>query len=105
MTSFVDGSPPSAPNRAGAPAPPVSWPYWWSWELQLTSHVLRRGEQRGFTEVDVRRMLEEARRVRPDSIPGRWVVDTSHAGGDWEVIIELDAVSRVVVVVTANRTR
>ena len=69
--------------------------------MELTSHVMRRAEQRGFTETDLRRMLQEARDLREDWVPGRWVVETSHGGRPWEVVVEPDTIERVVVVVTA----
>jgi len=38
-------------------------PFWWRWEVQLSSHVERRMARRDFSEVDLRRMLEHAERT------------------------------------------
>jgi hypothetical protein len=43
----------------------TSWPHWWDWELELTPHLEQRMEERDFTELDVREMLEAARASRP----------------------------------------
>lgn len=56
---------------------------------------------RGFSEVDLREMLEHARGLRPDTVPGRWVTETRHARRYWEVVIEPDAAARRQVIVTA----
>jgi len=47
------------------------WPPWWVWELELSPHLLKRMEDRRFTEVDLRRMLEQATGYRPDVATGR----------------------------------
>jgi hypothetical protein len=52
----------------------MRWPAWWDWELELTPHVLKRMLDRGFTEVDLRQMLEDASSFRPDVEEGRWVI-------------------------------
>jgi uncharacterized protein DUF4258 len=77
------------------------WPSWWEWDLGLSAHLLRRMEDRGFTEVDLRRMLEYATGLRMDVVDGRWVVETSHARHPWEVIVEPDEEIRLLVVITA----
>jgi len=56
---------------------------------------------RQFTEVDVRRMLERARGFRPDIEEGRWAIDVRHRRKVWEVIVEPDANTQLLVVVTA----
>jgi hypothetical protein len=58
-------------------------------------------EDRSFTEVDLRRMLEKARGHRPDVVEGRWAVVTPHRGRPWEVIVEPDPIEKLLVVVTA----
>jgi hypothetical protein len=58
-------------------------------------------EDRQFTVVDLRRMMEHARAVRPDILEGRYVVDARHAGGAWEVIVEPDEARSLLVVSTA----
>ena len=76
-------------------------PDWWEWELELTSHIEKRMEERGFTEVDLRAMLEVADAIRPDIVEGRWIVGARHARRRWEIIVEPDEAERRVVAVTA----
>ena len=59
---------------------------------------------RRFTEVDIRRMLHVATRIRRDIEPGRWVVVTRHRRTRWEVIVEPDADVQILVVITAYPT-
>ena len=77
------------------------WPEWWDWELELSPHLLKRMGDRRFTEVDVRRMLHVATRLRRDIEPGRWVAVTRHRRARWEVIVEPDADAQMLVVITA----
>jgi len=77
------------------------WPKWWAWELELSAHLVKRMVDRDFSEVDLRRMLEEASGLRPDVEPGRWAVSTVLAGKAWEVIVEPDESDELLVVVTA----
>ncbi len=77
------------------------WPPWWDWELELSSHLLKRMEDRRFTEIDLRRMLEHATGNRRDVVVGRWVVQTRHNRRDWEVIVEPITTEQRVLVVTA----
>ena len=56
---------------------------------------------REFTEVDFRRMLEDATSFRRDLVPGRWVIVTRHRRRHWEVIVEPDAIAKQLVVITA----
>jgi hypothetical protein len=44
-------------------------------------------EDRGFNEVDLRRMLQQASSYRPDVVEARWVVETRHAGRRWEAVV------------------
>jgi len=81
--------------------PPL--PPWWDWEIELTPHLEKRMEDRDFTEVDLRRMLERAEAVRDDVVEGRHVIETQHRGRAWEVIVEPDEIDRLLVVVTAYR--
>jgi hypothetical protein len=78
-------------------------PAWWIFELELSPHVEERMMDRGFTEVDLRLMLETAGRVRPAATNGRWIVEAAHDGDSWEVIVEPDERDRVIVVITAYR--
>jgi hypothetical protein len=80
-----------------------TWPPWWKWDVELTPHVEKRMEDRGFTEVDLRGMLEHAIALRADVVDGRYVVEARHGGRAWEVIVEPDEVDQLLVVVTAYR--
>ncbi len=77
------------------------WPVWWEWELELNPHIEKRMEDRGFTEVDLRSMLERATAYRRDTVDGRWVIETRLRGTDWEVIVEPDEEDELLVAVTA----
>ena len=72
-------------------------------ELELTPHLFKRMEDRDFTEVGLRDMLERATAFRPDSIEGRWVVETRFRNHAWEVIVEPDPLDELLVVITAYR--
>jgi hypothetical protein len=58
-------------------------------------------EDRGFNEVDLRRMLEHADTHRPDILEGRFVIEAHHAGQPWDVIVEPDELRQLLVVITA----
>ena len=77
------------------------WPEWWDWELDLSSHLLKRMLDRGFSEVDLRSMMENVSGLHEDETPGRWVVETTHDSESWEVIVEPDAEGRLLIVITA----
>jgi hypothetical protein len=79
----------------------MQWPEWWRWDLELTPHLEKRMEDRQFTEVDLRNMLQMAAGYRPDVVEGRFVVDTKHGSRRWEVIVEPDREESLLVVVTA----
>jgi hypothetical protein len=46
-------------------------------------------------------MLERATKLRADLVDKRWVVETWHARRRWEVIVEPDEESRLLIVITA----
>ena len=77
------------------------WPFWWSWELELTPHLFKRMLDRRFTEVDLRSMLEHAKGYRQDIVEGRWIIETRHRRKSWEVIVEPDLDAELLVVITA----
>lgn len=79
----------------------MTWPEWWEWELELTSHLEKRMEDRDFTEVELREMLSRATAYREDVVPGRFVIETRRMDEPWEVIVDPDADERLLVVVTA----
>ena len=77
------------------------WPEWWSWELELSLHLLRRMSKRRFDEPDLRTMLSDATHCGRDVEPGRWGISTRLHRRHWEVIVEPDSQSRRLVVITA----
>jgi hypothetical protein len=79
----------------------VNWPPWWEWQLELTPHLGKRMEDRNFTEVDLRAMLQTATGYREDVVDGRFIIETRHRKVDWEVIVEPDEVVHSLVVITA----
>ena len=64
-------------------------------------YLLKRMDDRRFTEIHLRRMLERASRYREDVVEGRWVIDTKQRGKAWEVIVEPDLERQLLVVITA----
>lgn len=79
----------------------TTWPDWWRFPLELTPHLEKRMEDRDFTEVDLRVMLQRASGFRGDVVPERFVIETQHAGKPWEVIVEPDTQDSLLVVITA----
>ena len=77
------------------------WPDWWEWDLDLTPHLLKRMEDRNFTELDLRGMLQHAKTYRKDVVEERWVIESRHDMQRWEVIVEPDPVEQLLVVITA----
>jgi hypothetical protein len=58
-------------------------------------------EDRDFTEIDLRTMLEQTQDYSPDVVEGRWVIATHHCQQLWHIIVEPDPVEQLLVVVTA----
>jgi hypothetical protein len=56
---------------------------------------------RGFTELELRLMMNRAGSLRRDVVPGRWVAVTRHRKRRWEVVIEPDDDAQRIVVITA----
>lgn len=79
----------------------TDWQAWWDWELELSSHVLKRMVDRDFSDVDLRAMMESAVSFREGDEAGRFVVVTSHEQRPWEVIVEPDADDHLLIVITA----
>jgi len=77
-----------------------TFPEWWNWDLSFTSHAELRMEQRGVTEVDVRAMLEEPTGFKPNVVEGRFMIHVRHRQDLWIVIVEPDAETNLLVVVT-----
>jgi hypothetical protein len=80
-------------------------PEWWDWELAFTGHVERRMEERGFTEVELRSMLQRAREYSPSVVENRFMIDTTHQGRPWIVIVEPDPAESLLVIVTAYESQ
>jgi hypothetical protein len=49
-------------------------PQWWEWELEFTPHLLKRMTDRGFNEIDLRRMFDSASHFRASATPDRFVI-------------------------------
>jgi hypothetical protein len=79
----------------------LHWPAWYEWELEFNVHLEERMKDRGFDEVDLRIMIEMATGFREDHVPGRWIIDTTHEGRSWEVIVEPLEDEQKLMVVTA----
>lgn len=58
-------------------------------------------EDREFSEVELREMLEDATRLERDHVPGRWLAFTRHRGRPWNVVLEPDFDDISLVVITA----
>ena len=78
----------------------MKWPEWWEWETEVSSHCLKRMSERGFNEIDLRAMLDDAESLH-EQTHGTFLVVTTLADCHWEVIVSPDEVHRLVVVVTA----
>ncbi len=81
----------------------MDWPAWWNWDLELTPHLEKRMETRGFNEVELRQILAQAAGWRPDFVEGRYLIDTRLRGRRWEVVVEPDEMDHLLVVVTAHQ--
>ena len=64
-------------------------------------HLLKRMIDRSFSETDLREMTERANGYRPDVQEGRWIIETTHDGKAWEVVVEPEPAEQILVVVTA----
>ncbi len=62
---------------------------------------MKRMEDRDFTELDLRGMLQHARTYRPNIVEGRWVIEARQQGQPWEIIVEPDESEQLLVVITA----
>jgi hypothetical protein len=79
----------------------MEFPQWWNWELEITSHLLKRMENRNLTEIDLRGLLETASSYWNDIEEGRFVIVSRFKNKDWEIIVEPDHFEKIVVVITA----
>jgi len=78
-------------------------PDWWNFELELSPHVEERMIDRGFSEVDLRLMIETTGAIRRGGAKRPMDLGTAHDGDAWEVVVEPDERDQVIVVITAYR--
>jgi hypothetical protein len=57
--------------------------------------------ERGFSEADLRQMLQDAESLVGDPEPGRWRCVTKLRGRTWIVVLDPDASQKLIVVITA----
>lgn len=81
----------------------MSVPKWWDWELEFTPHLLKRMEDRGFNEVDLRSMLTDASGWRKSAAEGRYIITSRFHREDWEIVLEPEEEAQLLIVVTAYR--
>ncbi len=79
----------------------MTWPEWWTWELEISPHVLKRMVDRQFTESDLRQMIDDALGLSEDNREGRFQVHTTWDNRAWIVIVEPDPDAKTLVAVTA----
>lgn len=76
----------------------TSWPEWWDWELEFSAQADGRSRLLG----DRPSHDDGARTgLRQDAEPGRWIVETRHDSGVWQVIVEPDTIDELLVVISA----
>jgi hypothetical protein len=68
---------------------------------RASPHLLKRMIDRRFNEPELRLMLEQATGYHADIDPGRWVIESIHHRGPWEVIVEPDPANQRLIVITA----
>jgi hypothetical protein len=76
-------------------------PEWWRWELELTPHLFKRMEDRNFTDIDVRLMLDDATDYRPSATEGRFVIRTKFERRFWEIVVEPNYQDLLLLVIAA----
>ncbi|MCI0364996.1 MAG: DUF4258 domain-containing protein [Phycisphaerales bacterium] len=79
------------------------WPQWWNYEIVISPHVVERMQERGFSEVDLRAMLDDATGYRESAMPGRFCIEMTWLSEPWEVVVEPDELEQSLIVVTAYR--
>ncbi len=85
------------------PLDPLARPEWWDWEVAFTPHIEARMEERGFSEVELRAMLNDASGFAPARRSGRYVINARRAGKPWVVVVEPDEEEGLLFIVTAYR--
>jgi len=76
------------------------WPEWWTWEIELSPHLLKRMSDRRFNETDLRLMLQQGTGYREDIEEGRWVVSLVYERRAWEIIVEPLIDEKLLLIVT-----
>jgi len=79
----------------------VQLPEWWDWPFVLAGHAEYRMEERGLHEIELRTMLHGPVAVRLTGASGRWEAVGRIRGTTWKVILEPDADTNSVLVITA----
>ena len=74
---------------------------WLDWELEVSPHAYKRMVDRNFSETDLRTMLESPGNIRKALYEGRFVIETTYEGNEWEIVVEPDELDQILVVVTA----
>jgi hypothetical protein len=62
---------------------------------------MKRMVDRGFTEIELRQMLDKPRSIRRSPEVGRWQIESRLGRRRWHIIVEPDPATRLVVVITA----
>ena len=88
-------------RAGGRDLTPRERPDWWTWELELSPRLMKRVEDRQFTELDLRRMLDRVVAIRVDVVPYRWIIATRYHRRHWEIIVEPNPATELLVVITA----
>jgi hypothetical protein len=78
----------------------MAWPVWWEWEIEISSHCVKRMQERGFNEAELRAMIDDASGIS-EQAHGTYLLDTCYEGRKWEVIVSVDDARQTVIVVTA----
>jgi hypothetical protein len=79
-------------------------PEWWNWPFVLTPHVELRMEDRGLDEIGLRSILGRPAQLQRDRGGVRWRVTSAQNRASWTVVLEPDALARVVLVITVFRS-
>ena len=77
------------------------WPEWWNYELVLSPHMIERMQERKFSELDLRTMLNDAQGYHQSVVSGRFLIESRHARQRWEIVVEPDELERTLIVITA----
>ncbi len=79
----------------------LKWPDWWDYDLDLSPHLVKRMQDRGFTEIDLRAMFADAEDWYPSIVPQRFIITTRRNRRKWEIVVEPDMTEKRIVVITA----